>query len=60
MSSKKSGFFTGIRKEFGRITWPSRNELFKTTLVVITAIIAVSVIVYALDELFAFLLSLAV
>lgn len=60
MNQKKQGFLSGIRKEFGRISWPSKNEVLKTAVVVISAIIGVSLLIYGLDALFAFLLSLAV
>lgn len=59
-SEKKSGLLKGIRKEFSKITWPKKDEVVKTTLVVIAAIIGISVLVKLVDMLFQFILSFTV
>lgn len=57
---KKTGFFRGIRNEFKKITWPTKNEVFKSTLVVIAALIGMSILVKLLDTIFRFILSFTV
>lgn len=57
---KKTGFFRGIRNEFKKITWPTKNEVFKSTLVVVAALIGMSILVKLLDTIFQFILSFTV
>lgn len=40
---KKKNFFKGVKQEFKKITWPSKEDVFKQTLVVtiITFVLAV-------------------
>lgn len=57
---KKTGFFKGIKNEFKKITWPTKNEVFKSTLVVIVALIGMSILVKLLDTIFRFVLSFTV
>ena len=42
--SRISGFFTGVKAEFGKIIWPTRDDIVKQT----TAVVIVSVICCAL------------
>lgn len=62
MSSEKrnKGFLKGIKSEFGKITWPTKNEIFKMSAIVIVSILAVSIVTRLLDMLFRFLLSFTV
>lgn len=57
---KKTGFFKGIRNEFKKITWPTKNEIFKSTIVVVAALIGMSILVKLLDTIFRFILSFTV
>jgi preprotein translocase subunit SecE len=42
--SKISGFFTGVKAEFGKIIWPTKDDIIKQT----TAVVVVSAICCAL------------
>ena len=42
--SKISGFFAGVKAEFGKIIWPTKNDIIKQT----TAVVVVSAICCAL------------
>ena len=42
--AKISGFFTGVKAEFGKIIWPAKDDIVKQT----TAVVVVSVICCAL------------
>ena len=59
-NKKKTGLFRGMRNEFRKITWPTKDEIIRSTIVVIAALIGVSIIVKLLDLLFQFLLSFTV
>ena len=45
--SKISGFFTGVKAEFGKIIWPTREDIVKQT----TAVVVVSAVCCALIAL---------
>ncbi len=45
--SKISHFFTGVKAEFGKIIWPTRDDIIKQT----TAVVVVSAICCALIAL---------
>ena len=47
---KGPGFFDRHKAEFKKIKWPSRQELFKETVVVIVISLAVGVMIYAMDK----------
>lgn len=59
-SSGPGNFLKGVRSEFKKIIWPTKQEAIKYTVIVIIACIIVSIIVYLLDLVFANLLSLIV
>jgi preprotein translocase subunit SecE len=42
-------FLTEVRNELGRVTWPSRKEVYATTLVVILTSIFFGVFLYSID-----------
>ena len=45
-------FLNEVRNELRRVTWPSRKEVYATTLVVILTSIFFGVYLFALDALF--------
>ena len=51
-----SGFFTEIKAEFHRITWPKGKELVETTVVVLAFIVGLSVTVLVFDKVIEFAL----
>ena len=42
-------FLTEVRNETGRVTWPSRKEVYATTLVVVLTSIFFGVYLYSID-----------
>lgn len=60
MSEKKTGLVKGMKREYKRISWPSKKSVINSTIVVLTALVAVSVITKLLDLLFNFILSFTV
>lgn len=43
------GFLKGIKSEFNKITWPTRDNLTKYTITVISICFAVSLLVWLID-----------
>ncbi len=50
-------FLRDVRAEIKKVTWPSKNEVYSTTIVVIIATIFFGVYLYMLDLLFSWLIS---
>ncbi|HMR00290.1 MAG: preprotein translocase subunit SecE [Ignavibacteria bacterium] len=50
MKNKIIGFFTDIVKEMKKVTWPKREELKESTMVVIATSLIFAVFVYAVDK----------
>ena len=60
---EKSGagdFLKGVKAEFKKVIWPTKEETLKYTFIVILMSMIVSIIVYLLDLIFASLLNLIV
>lgn len=51
MKDKIIGFFTDIVKEMKKVTWPKREELKESTMVVIATSVIFAVFVYAVDKI---------
>ena len=51
-------FLKEVRAELGKITWPTRSELVESTFVVIVSVIAISIFIGAVDQVFNYLLRL--
>ena len=51
MKEKIIGFFTDILKEMKKVTWPKREELKESTMVVIATSVIFAVFVYAVDKI---------
>jgi preprotein translocase subunit SecE len=49
MKEKLLGFFTDVRKEMEKVTWPTRDELVESTKIVITVSLIISVFTYVVD-----------
>ncbi|HMT10695.1 MAG: preprotein translocase subunit SecE [Ignavibacteria bacterium] len=50
MKNKIIGFFTDIVKEMKKVTWPKREELKESTMVVIATSLIFAIFVYAVDK----------
>lgn len=53
----KSDFFKGVKAEFKRIIWPSREKITKQTIAVFAVSVVLALIIAALDFIFQFGLS---
>ncbi len=50
-------FLKEVRAEVKKVTWPSRNEVYSTTIVVIIATIFFGIYLYLLDLVFSWVIS---
>ena len=50
-------FLRDVKAEIKKVTWPSKNEVYSTTVVVIIATIFFGVYLYLLDILFSWLMT---
>ena len=50
-NTKKTSFFRGVRQEWKKITWPSKNDVVKQTAVVLVAIILIGALIFGVDAL---------
>ena len=46
---KKVGFFKGVKTEFKKIVWPSREDVTKQTIVVVLATIFLGLLIAVVD-----------
>ena len=51
-------FLREVRLELSKVTWPSREELIQSTIVVIIAVVIAGVYIFAFDAVFSRLISL--
>lgn len=47
--TKKKSFFAGVRAEFNKIVWPSREDVGRETVVVLVCSLVLGLIIAALD-----------
>ena len=50
-------FLRDVKAEIKKVTWPSKNEVYSTTVVVIIATIFFGIYLYLLDILFSWLMT---
>ena len=51
-------YFKGVKAEWGRISWPQKNQIVAETFSVIVIVFVFTVAIYFIDLVFKFLLSL--
>ena len=51
---KKTSFFRGVKQEWKKITWPSKNDVIKQTAVVSVSVVLLSVLIAGVDALVKF------
>ncbi|MBQ9826077.1 MAG: preprotein translocase subunit SecE [Firmicutes bacterium] len=58
--AKARDYFKGVFSEMKKVSWPTRKETYKYTLVVIVVCAAFAILFWLLDEIFLALLGLIV
>lgn len=59
-SGKISDFWKGIKTEFKKIVWPTKDDIVKETVAVISSSIAIGIIISILDFIFKVLLNFVI
>lgn len=59
-TGKSASFLRGVKSELKKVIWPTKEETIKYTAIVIASCLIISLVVYALDLIFANLLNLIV
>ncbi len=55
---KKGGFLKGVRSEFKKVHWPTKEETIQYTITVLVIAGIVALISYGLDVIFSWIVSL--
>ena len=50
-----AGFFKGISGELKKVTWPTKKELFKSTVSVLAVCLVIGALIFGIDSLLKFL-----
>ena len=50
MTDKTTDFFTNVKGEMKKVTWPTRSDTYGSTLVVIALVLAVAVFLWLVDS----------
>jgi len=48
-TEKKRSFFSGVKSEFKKITWPEKDETMKQSVVVVVVSVIVGVLIAVMD-----------
>ena len=59
-SGKISDFLNGIKAEFKKIVWPTKDDIVRETIAVISSSIAIGIIISILDFIFKLLLNFVI
>ncbi|HEY9187912.1 MAG TPA: preprotein translocase subunit SecE [Bacteroidota bacterium] len=51
MKKKIIDFFSDIVKEMKKVTWPKKEELRESTIIVIVSCLVISVFIYVVDQI---------
>ncbi len=56
-SKKVKKFFSDIKGEFKKVSWPSRKQIVNNTAIVIVICVVASLFIFGIDTLFSFLVN---
>ena len=51
-------YFRGVKREFKRVVWPTKKQLFQYSLIVILVSIVTAMFIYAVDFVFSHIMGL--
>lgn len=54
--NKVQAFVEDVRREMGKVTWPTQKELIDQTIVVVVFSIILSLFIFGVDQLYTFIL----
>ena len=53
-----TSYFKGVKTEWGKITWPEKNQVVVETFFVVAIVFVFTVFIYVVDKFFEWILSL--
>ena len=53
-----TSYFKGVNNEWGKITWPEKNQVVVETFFVVAIVFVFTVFIYVVDKFFEWILSL--
>ncbi len=53
--SKINAFYDDMKKEMAKVSWPSRQELQESTMVVVVYTVIISVVIFSIDQVYSFI-----
>jgi len=53
-----ANYLKGVKTEWSKVTWPEKRQVIVETIVVIAVVIFFSLVIYAYDKIFAFIINL--
>jgi len=60
LTSTTSGlinYFKGVKSEWGKVTWPERQQVVVETVFVVVIVFVFTIFIYGVDKIFDFVLS---
>ncbi len=51
-------YFKGVKAEWGKVSWPTRQQVLVETIIVLIVVTFFTVVVFSMDKLFEWLLGL--
>ena len=60
LTSTTSGlinYFKGVKSEWGKVTWPERQQVIVETVFVVVIVFVFTIFIYGVDKIFDFVLS---
>ncbi len=51
MKEKIANYLTDVMKEMRKVTWPTRDELKESTVIVLVSSLIVSVVIFGIDKI---------
>ena len=52
-----TNYFKGVKSEWGKITWPERQQVVVETVFVVAIVFVFTIFIYGVDKIFDFVLS---
>ena len=54
--NKVKNFFVNVKAEMSKVSWPARDELINSTVVVIVSVAILTAFIYVIDLLYTFII----
>ena len=52
LSSKLATYFKGVRNEWAKVSWPTKQQVVADTIIVLLVVTFFTVVIFAMDKIF--------